>query len=522
MPPVKLRVAAVQAALLIATALSAQIHPALARQEPDKQPQAGGRQAAAPDFPPTPLGRLAREWLDVVNGGDETTIRRFVEGGFSPNALRLRAAEKYVRLFAKLRQQSGGLEVLRVTPPTPSAPMFILARSRRGDRHVRISMGFDEATGKLAGMGFDRVESPESQGRNAWPERVAGEAEMISAVKAYVERRAAADLFSGVVLVAKDDRILLQVAHGLADQTSKTPNRPNTTFHLASVGKMFTSAAVARLVRDGKLSYDDTVAKLLPDYPNQEVARKITVHHLLTHTSGLGTFFNSPGYDAKRRYRDACDEFTAFKDEPLFFEPGAGYRYSNAGYSVLGAIIERASGKKYLAYLYENIFAPLGMNDTDVNTPERIAPNTSVLYTQSPDDPLGADPFMPDLSFSSSRPTGFGDGHSNAADLFKFARAIRTGRLLGEEATRLHVTGKVSGAGPAGQLYGYGFTERTVNGEVVRGHSGGGRTDVQMLWGSGYIVIVQTNRLPPPATALANEITNFITKQLAAAPGAKG
>ena len=82
------------------------------------------------------------------------------------------------------------------------------------------------------------------------------------------------------------------------------------------------------------------------------------------------------------------------------------------------------------------------------------------------------------------------------------------------------MTGKVKEAGPAGQLYGYGFTERTVNGEVVRGHSGGGRTDVQMLWGSGYTVIVQTNRLPPPATALANEITRFITKQLSAARAA--
>src|SRR5215207_2191235 len=122
MTPVKLRVAAVQAALLIAAALSAQIHSTLARQEPGRRSQADGIQAATPEFPPTPLGRLAREWLDVVNGGDETTIRRFVEGGFSPNALRLRAAEKYVRLFAKLRQQSGGLEVLRVTPPTPSAP----------------------------------------------------------------------------------------------------------------------------------------------------------------------------------------------------------------------------------------------------------------------------------------------------------------------------------------------------------------------------------------------------------------
>jgi CubicO group peptidase (beta-lactamase class C family) len=116
------------------------------------------------------------------------------------------------------------------------------------------------------------------------------DAEIVAAVKKEVERRAAAGDFSGVVLVAKDDRILLETAHGFADVENKIRNTMQTKFHLASVGKMFTAVAVAQLVKAGKLSYEDTVAKLLPDFPNQEMARKITIHHLLTHTAGMGTF----------------------------------------------------------------------------------------------------------------------------------------------------------------------------------------------------------------------------------------
>jgi CubicO group peptidase (beta-lactamase class C family) len=467
------------------------------------------------ELPTTPLGRMARGWLEAINGGSEAALKQFVETNFSASALRGQGAADYVRLFLKLRQQSGGLELLRVTPPVGENPMVLTAKTKRGHNFARIMLGEDSREpGKLIGLGVSRVEPPDAQG--GWTERPLAEAEMIAEIKKRVERRAADGRFSGVVLVARNGRILLHEAHGSADREADAPNTKSTKFHLASVGKMFTAVAIAQLVKAGKLAYTDTVAKLLPDYPDRQAAEKITVHHLLTHSSGMGTFFDSPGYNAQRVHRNATEEIAVYKDEPLFFAPGARWRYSNAGFSLLGAIIERATGQTYLEYVRANIFRPLGMRDTDTNAPGEEAAGSAVLYTQSPDDPLGLDPYVANRRIRISHGTGFGDGSSTASDLLKFADALHSGRLLGAELTRTMVTPKIDQNDESGRRWGYGIMERIVNGETIRGHSGGGRTDVQTLWTSGYTVIVQTNTVPPPATALSGEIINFMTRQLAA------
>ncbi len=465
------------------------------------------------ELPATTLGGIVREWLQVIETGKPDEIKRFVETRFSGSALRNQP--NAVQVFTKLHEQSGGLEILRVTPPAGEYPMTIIAKSRRGEHFVRLTIGTDGfEKEKLAGLGIDRAEDPAAP-KLSVTDRPLSDAEMIAAVKKEIQRRTDRGEFSGVVLIAKDDRILLETAHGFADVENKIPNGRKTRFHLASVGKMFTAVAIAQLVETGKLSYDDTVAKLLPDFPNREMAEKITVHQLLTHTAGMGTFFWSPGYDKDRVFRTAAEEIVVYKDEKLHFEPGARWRYSNAGFSLLGAIIERVSGKTYLQYLQENIFKPLKMRDTDTNEPGEVAPNAAVLYTQSPDDPLGIEPFAANRKIQSSHAAGFGDGSATARDLFKFARAYRKGTLLGAAVTEKIATGKISDDDKGTSRWGYGIRERIINDALVRGHSGGGRTDVQMLWASGYTVIVQTNKTPPSVTTLSGEIIAFLTKQLA-------
>jgi CubicO group peptidase (beta-lactamase class C family) len=331
---------------------------------------------------------------------------------------------------------------------------------------------------------------------------------MIAEIKRAIEIRAQNGDFSGAILIAKDDRILLNVAYGYADREAKILNTTKTQFHLASVGKMFTAAAIATLVKKGKISFTDTVGKLLPDFPNREIAEKVRVHHLLTHSAGLGTFFESSGFNPRKQYRTATEEVEVYKNEPLFFEPGAKMRYSNAGYSLLGAIIERVSGKTYLEYVRENVFKPLGMIDTGTNSVEVPATGGAVLYQPTDVDPFGLEPYNANRGILRSQPTGFGGGFSTSADLFKFARAYNTGKFLGQELTETMIAAK------DGRNWGYGIVESKVNGETVRGHSGGGRADVAILWNSGYTVIVQTNATPPPAAALSSQIVRFITKQL--------
>jgi CubicO group peptidase (beta-lactamase class C family) len=468
------------------------------------------------NLPDTPLGKIAARWLEAINDGDAKKIEFFVENNFSTAALKEQSATTRTAFFRKLHQQSGGLTIVRVTPAIGEMPMWIVARSKRGNRFARVGMGIDHSDlGKLSGLGVDAADDPnEKKMADAFPEPLS-ETEIIATIRKYVEKRAGEKRFSGVVLIAKDDRVLFHQAYGLSNREAKIRNTPKTKYHLASVGKMFTAASIARLVKEGKLSFEDTVGKILPDFPNEAI-KKITIHQLLTHSAGMGTFFESPGIERGKVYPNSMAEIEVYKDEKLFFVPGARWRYSNAGFSLLGAIIERVSGKTYDEYVRENVFRPLGMSDETNGEVSGKSPLVSILYTQSPDDPLGIEPYRAVGGMIDQIGTGFGGGYANTGDLFKFARAYRTGKLLGAEMSDILATGKVVEDERNQARWGYGIKERTINGEIVRGHSGGGRTDLQMLWNSGYTVIIQTNQTPPPVTVVSNEIVAFLTKQIQA------
>jgi D-alanyl-D-alanine carboxypeptidase len=471
--------------------------------------------AQTKEFPATNFGKLVQEWLRMIESGSEAEIKSFVENNFSTAGLRSQSVTETVFIMRKLQKQSGGLEILSVTPPRGPYGMTMKVKAKRGDHYATIAVGEDSREpNKIIGFGIWKENPPNKSTKIDWEEKPLAESRMIEEIRRQVARRAADGNFSGVVLIAKDDKILLHVAHGLAERSFNVPVNLNTKFNLASVGKMFTATAIAQLVKQGRIAYDDRLIKHLPDFPNKAAAEKITIHQLLTHTAGMGTLFESPGYERLRRYRSSQDEVSAFANEELFFEPGAKWRYSNAGYVTLGAVIERVSGMNYVDYVRENIFRPLEMNDTDSYAHDEVVPNMSVLYVQSPDDPLGIEPFVADHILSGFRGNGEGGGYSTALDLLKFARSYRTGKLLGKEMQEFIATPKVDDDGNGTNDYGYAVRQSTVNGEIVRGHSGGGRTHLQMLWNSGYTIIVQTNTVPPPATALSGEIVQFMTKQV--------
>jgi len=472
--------------------------------------------AQSKEFPATSFGKLVQEWIKIVDSGSEAEIRSFVENNFSTTALRSQSVTETVFIMRKLQKQSGGLEILSVTPPAGPYGLTMSVKSKLGENYARIAVGEDSREpNKIGGFGIWKENPPNKILKINWQEKPLAENEMIEEIKRQVAKRAGEGNFSGVVLIAKDDKILLHVAHGLAERSFNVPNDRNTKFNLASVGKMFTATAIAQLVKQGKIAYDDKLIKHLPDFPQKSAAEKITIHQLLTHTAGMGTLFDSPGYERLRRYRSSWDEVSAFADETLFFEPGTKWRYSNAGYVTLGAVIERVSGMNYIDYVRENIFKPLGMNDTDSYAHDEVVPNMSVLYVQSPDDPLGIEPYVADYILAGYRGNGEGGGYSTSLDLLKFARSYRTGKLLGKEMQEIIAAPKTDEDGKGNNFWGYGVKQATVNGEIVRGHSGGGRTHLQMLWNSGYTVIVQTNTVPPPVTALSNEIVQFMTKQIA-------
>ena len=167
--------------------------------------------------------------------------------------------------------------------------------------------------------------------------------------------------FSGAILAAKDGRILLSKGYGMANYELGISNTPKTKFHIASVSKTFTAAAVLLLEETSRLKVSDPVAKFVPDYPQGE---RITIHHLLTHTSGIPNVNDFPDYGRWSRFPHQLEEIVGwFKRKPLEFAPGERYGYSNSNYNLLAFIIEKASGERYGDFLKRRIFDPLEMRE---------------------------------------------------------------------------------------------------------------------------------------------------------------
>ncbi|MBY9000645.1 MAG: beta-lactamase family protein [Candidatus Heimdallarchaeota archaeon] len=189
------------------------------------------------------------------------------------------------------------------------------------------------------------------------------------------------DLFSGVIIVAKDDKIIYQSCHGYANIPLELPSDFDTKFNLGSMNKMFTSIAIAKLVQEEKLSFENTIADILPDVTIDQ-AEKIKIHNLLTHSSGLGSFFTPEYMKNKDKYLDIGDLLPLIEQEKLAFSPGERFQYSNSGFEVLGMIIEKVSGVSYFDFVKKYVYLSAGMKDTDSYRIDEQISNIAEGYTQ--------------------------------------------------------------------------------------------------------------------------------------------
>jgi D-alanyl-D-alanine carboxypeptidase len=328
------------------------------------------------------------------------------------------------------------------------------------------------------------------------------EDEMIEELEAYLEQLIAADEFSGTVLVAKAGKIVFQKACGMAEKNFNVPAHIETKFNLGSMNKMVTGVAIAQLAEQGKVSFEHPISAYLPEYPGEK-AEQITLHHLLTHTSGLGSFWNEAFEQRRTKLRTVNDFLTLFIDDPLLFPPGERWSYSNAGFVVLGAIIERVAGQDYFSYVRDHIYQPAEMYETDAYELDQIVANLAVGYTYA-DVPSTAQAKQRrnNLLLSVVKGGPAGGGYSTVQDLFKFGRALRSHVLLSPTSTEVVLTGKVDIPDAPGLTYGYGFGVRQVNGKRRVGHSGGFpgiSAHFEFSPESGDTVAVLSNYDPPIA-----------------------
>lgn len=203
----------------------------------------------------------------------------------------------------------------------------------------------------------------------------------VTALDKEATRLAQVDRFAGAVLLARRGKILLSKAHGFADRGNHILNATNTKFRIGSMSKMFTAVAILQLAEKKRVSIDAPIGQYLSDYPNSDIATRVTVRQLLTHTAGTGDIF-TPEYEKQRLdVRTLADYVNLFGSRRLAFSPGSQWAYSNYGYILLGRIVEKVTGVSYYDYVRIHIFEPLGMINTD-SVPETVnVPQRSTGYT---------------------------------------------------------------------------------------------------------------------------------------------
>lgn len=265
--------------------------------------------------------------------------------------------------------------------------------------------------------------------------------------------------FMGAVLVARDGQVLLDRGYGSANLEWRIPNDGDTKFRLGSITKQFTAAAILLLQERGKLSLDAPVKTYLPDAP--AAWDKVTVRHLLSHTSGIPSFTSFDDYSKSRPLPATLDSLTArFRDKPLDFQPGEKWNYSNSGYILLTAIVEKASGQPYAAFVTDNIFKPLGMADSGYDSHAAVLLHRASGYSRSPKGTVNADYI--DMTI----PQGAGALYSTTHDLLKWTTGVAGGKLLKPESLQAMLT-------PVKDGYALGVFVAKVDGATVINHGGG-------------------------------------------------
>ncbi|WP_343698383.1 serine hydrolase [Caulobacter sp.] len=274
-----------------------------------------------------------------------------------------------------------------------------------------------------------------------------------------VRASAEANAFSGSVLVARDGQVLLDKGYGLANREWLIPNDSDTKFRLGSITKQFTAVAIMILHERGLVDLDAPVKTWAPDAPKAWDA--VTVRRLLAHTAGIPNFTSFDDFQSTKALPTTIDSLIArFRDRPLDFQPGEGRKYSNSGYVLLTAVIEKVSGKSYADFLSETVFQPLGMSSTGYDRNAVILPRRASGYTPTASGVINAEHW--DMSI----PQGAGGLYSTTHDLLKWEQGLFGGRVLRPASLKLLTT-------PVRDGYAFGVFAVETEGNTTIAHSGG-------------------------------------------------
>jgi CubicO group peptidase (beta-lactamase class C family) len=454
--------------------------------------------AAGQDTAKTPAEQQFTAWLAEFNEGDKAKLLAFLEKNYPTSVQRIDG-------LLEFRQRTGGFDFKKAEKA--DATTFVgVVKERDSDTFARFRIDVEPGEPhNILKIDLNIIPAPADM---AIPRM--GEDQALAALRAEIERRVASDNFSGAVEVTRNGKSIFSGAYGLADRDKKIKNDLSTQFRIGSMNKMFTAVSALQLVQNGKLKLDATLNQYLPDYPNKDLASKVTIHQLLTHTGGTGDFFG-PEFDKHRlELKTLQDYVKLYGQRDVKFAPGSKWEYSNYGFLLLGVIVQKVSGQDYYDYVRQHVFLPAGMTLTDSLPEEQTVAKRSVGYTKED----GSETWAPNTNTLPYRGTSAGGGYSTVGDLQRFAQALHDHKLLDAQYTDLLTTGKVETGG--GSKYAYGFMDQNAGGVRSYGHGGGApgmNGDLTIYPESGYVVTVLANMDPPAAQRIANFIGNRLPEK---------
>jgi CubicO group peptidase (beta-lactamase class C family) len=455
-------------------------------------------------------GEMIRAVLDALDSGEPAKLESLVKDTFAPGFRDRFPISEHVEALASFHDRSHGFDfygVRRYADGGEKDREVVIVRNRLTGSWNGIVIHFD-ADARIAGLELLPARPPKDVPPLPPLTLEAAKAELT----AFLDRLSAAEAFSGTVLLAKDGKVLYTAARGLADRNDAVPVRLDTKLNLGSMNKMFTAVVIAQLVEEGKLSFQDPVEKFLAGkvWTKADLS-KVRIEHLLTHTSGLGSYFNETWQHTARQFLRRVDDYKPLvAEETLAFEPGTRWQYSNTGFLLLGAVIEAVTGQDYFDVVRERVYARAGMPNSDCYDIDLVVPSLGVGYSR--ERTADGVRWRANTFEHVIRGGPAGGGYSTVEDLLAFSEALRHGRLVSPAMLERLTSPKPEVGSPE---YGYGFGVGLDALGRRAGHTGGfsgisSVLDVYLDSGWTMAVLSNTDDGMPPVSQKLRELAGRI------------
>jgi len=424
--------------------------------------------------------------LKVFNNGDRHRAMEYYTDHINPERIGIYGIKAHVSGFLNTQAAHGKLKLVKYLPNKNGRERAQVIAEHSQLPYILTVNRTDKKPFKL---NYFYLAAPKTIGSN----KKISTKQLQTEISHFVDRQEKNGAFSGTILIAKNEEILFQQAFGEAHKGFSIENNIETKFGLGSINKMFTAIAALQLIEQGKLNFEDKLVDYVDEswLPAGETDQ-ITVRQLLTHTSGLGNFFNE---DYLHSNKGTFRELSAFKEiiakMPLLFSPGSKNRYSNSGMHMLGLIIEKASGQDYFDYIEQHIYQKSAMPNSNSFELDGNTPNLALGYLKV----AISDDWVNNNYYNTVKGGPAGGGYSTVGDLYNFSKALTQYRLLSREMTQQAYSNKVEyNSSPR---YGYGFVVRGSDDNRVVGHNGqtlGVEAVLDIHLDTGYTVVILANQ----------------------------